>query len=141
MKITILILALASQLIAQVETTLLTVYVGNGSSPENAFRPLIADKISMGWTDLTSVELPDSVGLIVIQATYDQSVDALVRADTSAFVLTQRNDMNLLSAFLLRKKNGVRLSNTLRLKPNATIADVIAELKTIDREKKRRRAR
>ena len=147
MKALFFILALVCQGLAQteIENSILTIYTGTGRSPEDAFRPLLADRFpGMGWTDLTSVEGADSVGLLVISATYIPALDAQIKADTSAFVLSKdpaQNNFGQLVAFLARKKNGTRLTNGLRGKPSISIGDIVSELKTIDREKKRKRVR
>lgn len=142
MKILLLVSLFAGQIFAQdVEALILTIYTGDGSSTENAFRPLISDRFSMGWTDITSVERPDSVGLVVISATYEQADDAQIKADTTGLVLSRnpaQNNRGSFNSFLARKKNGIRLRDAIAGRPNVDVDDIILELKKIDREKKPR---
>lgn len=143
MKTLTLVLLFATASFSQnVENILLSVYTGDGRLPETAFRPLIADKFSMSYTDITSVEKPDSVGLVLIQASYAAGSAPAIAADTTCIIIFRNPALNnrvQFSAFLARKKNGRALADAIAQKPNVNVDDIIAELRRIDRSKRLRR--
>lgn len=142
MKTIIVVLLLISTASAQkVENLILTMYTGDGLTPETAFRPMITTRHTISFEDITSVEFADSVGMVVIRAEYDNAIAAAVAADTTGIVLSRnpaQNNRVQFNNFLLRKKNGIRLRDAIVGRPNVNVDDIILELKRIDREKRPR---
>ena len=139
-NLTLIFLLFTATVQAQpVENLLLTTYSGNGKTTDTAYSPTIVLKYGIKFEDITSVELADSVGLVVIKTEYDALIAPLIDADTTCFVLSRDSALNnrgRFIAFLAKKKNGKRLSDVIGQKPSVDFNDIIAELRKIDREKK-----